>query len=104
MRALYPIVIFVGAFLLFQVQPLIGKFLLPWFGNSPSLWGACLLSFQVMLLGGYVYARLVAGRMRLRRQILVHSVLLLVALCFLPIIPSDALKPDPAGSPARGIL
>ena len=52
--------IFLSAFLLFQVQPMIGKFILPWFGGGPSVWTTCLLFFQVLLLAGYTYAHLIA--------------------------------------------
>src|SRR5512133_15023 len=52
----YAVTIFVGAFLLFQVQPLIGKFILPWFGGGPGVWTTCMLFFQMLLLGGYAYA------------------------------------------------
>lgn len=103
-RFLYGFTILLGAFLLFQVQPLIGKYLLPWFGNSPSMWGTCLLFFQVMLLGGYVYAHLLSNRLKLKPQIILHSVILLAAVYFLPIIPSADLKPDPEASPEKGIL
>ena len=51
--ARYPITIFLSAFLLFQVQPLVGKVILPWFGGSPAVWTACMLFFQMLLLGGY---------------------------------------------------
>ena len=52
----YALTIFTGAFLLFQVQPLIGKYILPWFGGGPGVWTTCMLFFQVLLLGGYAYA------------------------------------------------
>ena len=55
MRA-FALTIFFGAFLLFQIQPMIGKFILPWFGGGPGIWTTCLLFFQVLLLGGYAYA------------------------------------------------
>ena len=54
----YAVTIFISAFLLFQVQPLIAKFILPWFGGSPAVWTTSMLFFQVFLLGGYVYAHL----------------------------------------------
>ena len=56
-RSVFGIAIFTSAFLLFQVQLLLGKFLLPWFGGTSAIWATCLLFFQVLLLGGYVYAR-----------------------------------------------
>ena len=56
--AAYAVTIFSSAFLLFQVQPLISKFILPWFGGSPAVWTAAMLFFQVVLFGGYLYAHL----------------------------------------------
>jgi hypothetical protein len=53
--------IFLGAFLLFQVQPLMAKFILPWFGGGPGVWTACMLFFQVFLLAGYVYPAMMAS-------------------------------------------
>ncbi len=50
--------IFVSAFLLFQVQPLVSKYILPWFGGSPAVWTTCMLFFQTLLFGGYAYAHL----------------------------------------------
>jgi hypothetical protein len=96
--------ILLGAFLLFQVQPLIGKYILPWFGGSPGVWTTCLLFFQVVLLGGYAYAHLLGSRVPRQRQGWVHLALLGVALCFIPVIPSGAWKPDGAEDPVTGIL
>ena len=53
---IWGLTIFLGAFLLFQVQPIMGRFILPWFGGGPGVWTACLLFFQTVLLGGYLYA------------------------------------------------
>ena len=61
--ARYALTIFLSAFLLFQVQPLIGKFILPWFGGSPAVWTTCMLFFQVVLLVGYSYAHLITGKL-----------------------------------------
>ena len=54
----YAFTIFLGAFLLFQIQPLIAKYILPWFGGGPAVWTTAMLFFQVFLLGGYAYAHL----------------------------------------------
>ena len=62
----YALTIFIGAFLLFQVQPLIGKYILPWFGGGPGVWTTCMLFFQVALLGGYAYAHLISQRLKPR--------------------------------------
>ncbi|MFV1995485.1 MAG: spermidine synthase, partial [Verrucomicrobiales bacterium] len=94
MRLLYALTIFIGAFLLFQVQPLIGKHILPWFGNMPSVWATCLLFFQVMLLGGYAYAHFISSRLRMSHQVFLHVALILGALLLLPIDPSPSWKPS----------
>src|SRR4051794_12997010 len=72
LAAAYALAIFVIAFLLFQVQPLIGKFILPWFGGTPAVWTTCLLFFQMLLFGGYAYAHLVASHLAPRKQAFVH--------------------------------
>ena len=72
--------IFLSAFLLFQVQPLIGKIALPWFGGTPAVWTTCMLFFQVLLLGGYAYAHFSAARLTPRRQAVVHVALLVLAV------------------------
>jgi len=79
--------IFLSAFLLFQVQPLIGKYILPWFGGGPSIWTACLLFFQTALLGGYAYAHLLNRLVAPRSQVLIHLGLLVLSLFLLPIAP-----------------
>lgn len=93
-----------GAFLLFQVQPLLGKYILPWFGGGPGVWSACLLFFQVGLLGGYLYAHLLSRRFSPRSQCIIHCALLLLALCFLPITPEERWKPQPGANPVLSIM
>ncbi len=102
--AAYAITIFLGAFLLFQVQPLIGKFILPWFGGGSSVWTTCMLFFQWLLLGGYLYSHLTSVRLRPRTQATVHLSVLALAVVFLPIVPSEAWKPSPEDSPTLRIL
>src|SRR6476620_5472721 len=79
------------------------RFLLPWFGGSPSVWSTCLLFFQAALLAGYVYAHL-TRRLGPGRQARVHLVLLAIALATLPIIPSPAWKPADPSHPSGRIL
>src|SRR5512146_1057456 len=95
--AAYALTIFTGAFLLFQVQPLIGKYILPWFGGSPGVWTTCMLFFQVLLLGAYAHCT--SRWLKLRTQAIVHLALLVVALALLPITPADAWKPRGGGNP-----
>jgi hypothetical protein len=100
----YGITIFVSAFLLFQVQPLFGRFILPWFGGSPATWATCLLCFQALLLAGYSYAHVSVSRLTPQQQRNVHLALLLLGLLFLPIVPSETWKPTGLESPALRIL
>ena len=102
--AAYALTIFTGAFLLFQVQPLIGKYILPWFGGGPGVWTTCMLFFQVLLLGGYAYAHFTSRWLKPRTQAVVHLVLLAAALALLPITPGDAWKPHGGGNPTLQIL
>lgn len=79
--------VFLGAFLLFLVQPLMGRFVLPWQGGAPAVWTACLLFFQSALLLGYLYAHGLSQLRSLRRQLVVHLSLLVVALWWMPPLP-----------------
>jgi hypothetical protein len=99
----YALTIFLSAFLLFQVQPLIGKYILPWFGGSPAVWTTCMLLFQILLLLGYGYAHLLS-QLRPRLQGVLHAALLTASLWFLPITPDDAWKPIGSESPTWRIL
>ncbi|WP_415908423.1 spermidine synthase [Oleiharenicola sp. Vm1] len=101
---LYALTIFLGAFLLFLVQPLIGKYILPWFGGGPGVWTTCLLFFQTLLLAGYAYAHFTSTRLKPRTQALTHLVLLALSLAWLPIIPDTAWKPAAGDEPTRRIL
>ncbi|MEI6674077.1 MAG: fused MFS/spermidine synthase [Verrucomicrobiota bacterium] len=103
MNYIFCLVSLLGAFLLFQVQPMVSKFILPWFGGSPGVWTTCMLFFQVMLFGGYSYAHLLSGR-RAATQAWVHVGLLVVAALLLPIVPGAALKPLGAENPSWHIL
>jgi tetratricopeptide (TPR) repeat protein len=100
----YALTIFTGAFLLFLVQPLIAKYILPWFGGAPSVWTTCMLFFQLLLLAGYAYAHFLARWFKPRTQAIVHLVLVAVALALLPIIPSDSWKPSDGSDPTLRIL
>ncbi len=93
-----------SAFLLFLVQPLIAKQILPWFGGSAAVWTTCLVFFQVALLAGYAYSDFVARRLQPRQQARLHTGLLLLSLLMLPITPSLALRPEDADNPTGRIL
>lgn len=96
--------IFAGAFLLFSVQPVIGKFILPWFGGGPGVWTTCLLFFQTALLGGYAYAHWSRSHLVARRQVLVHAALLGLAVLTLPITPGAHWRPAGGEEPIGRIL
>lgn len=83
-----------SAFLLFQVQPLIAKKILPWFGGTPNVWATCMLFFQLLLLVGYGYAHFVTTYLKPRAQFVLHSILILISLASLPIVPRDFWKPE----------
>jgi len=100
----YALTIFIGAFLLFQVQPLIGKYILPWFGGGPGVWTTCMLFFQVALLAGYAYAHLISQRLQKRTQAIVHLCLVVTALALLPVTPSDSWKPRSGENPTLHIM
>src|ERR1043166_5867057 len=99
----YAAVTLLSAFLLFLVQPLIAKAILPWFGGAPAVWTTCLLFFQSALLAGYAYAH-VTRSLPARRQAALHLLLLLLTLAVLPIPPAAAWKPVGTESPAWRIL
>src|SRR6185503_832306 len=94
MSPLLPVTIFLSAFLLFQVQPIMGRFILPWFGGTPAVWSVCLLFFQAMLLAGYAYAHLL-------RRPRIHILLLAASLALLPVIPN---RPPVTDTPTARIL
>jgi len=101
---LFALTIFSSAFLLFLVQPIIAKEILPWFGGSAAVWTTCLVFFQSALLAGYAYADVVARRMPATRQALLHAALLVASLLALPIVPGTLWKPIGTENPAALIL
>src|SRR3954470_16295000 len=100
---IYAATIFLSSFLLFLVQPLIARLILPWFGGSAAVWTSCMLFFQLALLGGYAWAHWL-NEQPLKRQILLHVGLLVVSLAVLPIIPNVRWKPAGGDDPLLGIL
>lgn len=109
----YGTTIFLSAFLLFQVQLLIGKYILPFFGGAPAVWNICLLFFQVLLLLGYAYAHFVARHPLLQIQGRVHASILLASLAVFialwarwgtPFTPGAEWLPGPGANPVWIIL
>src|SRR3954453_12740147 len=101
---LYALTILVSAFLLFQVQPVIAKIILPWFGGSAAVWTTCLLFFQMVLLLGYLYAHAVVRYLKPRTQMVLHAGLLLLSAAALPIYPRASWKPVGGEEPMFAIL
>ena len=99
----YAATIFLSSFLLFLVQPIIAKQILPWFGGSAAVWTTCLVFFQSVLLAGYAYADWTM-RLGARRQAMLHAGLLAASLACLPILASSGWKPQGDEAPVARIL
>jgi hypothetical protein len=109
----YALTVFLSAFLLFQVQLIEGKYILPMFGGSPAVWTTCMLCFQVLLLFGYSYSHFLSSRLQPGVQTKVHGTLLTLSLLVLvifslkwgsPLTPGAAWRPGPADNPVWKIL
>jgi hypothetical protein len=101
---LFAVAVFLSAFLLFQVQPIVAKMILPWFGGSSSVWSTCIVFFQTELLLGYAYVHWLHEKLSARRQILVHGSLLLLSLATLPIVADPAWKGTTLAHPGWSVL
>jgi SAM-dependent methyltransferase len=101
---IYAATIFLSSFLLFLVQPLIARLILPWFGGTAAVWTTCMLFFQTVLLAGYAYAHATNARLQPRPQAVLHTVLLAIALVLLPIAPNVMWAPSGAEEPISRIL
>jgi SAM-dependent methyltransferase len=101
---LYACTIFTSAFLLFLVQPVIAKQILPWFGGSAAVWTTCLVFFQVALLAGYAYSDFTTRKLKTREQVLLHIALLAASLAVLPIVADTSWKPAGDEDPGLRIL
>jgi len=101
---LFAATIALSAFLLFLVQPVVAKQILPWFGGGSAVWTTCLVFFQVLLLAGYAYAHWSTRNLTPRRQAQLHIALLVASLAFLPIIPRGALRPAGGEDAALAII
>jgi SAM-dependent methyltransferase len=101
---IYALTIFTSAFLLFLLQPIMAKQILPWFGGSAAVWTTCLVFFQFLLLFGYAYSDWTTRKMQTRHQAILHIALLLASLASLPILADAAWKPGGDEEPAWRIL
>jgi hypothetical protein len=102
--ALCSATVFLSAFLLFLVEPLFAKIILPWFGGSAAVWATCLVFFQSALLLGYYYADITSRKLSPRQQVWIHLAVLLIALLFIPIAPGAYWHPHPGEDPFWRIL
>ena len=112
-RFRYGFTIFCGAFLLFQVQLILGKYILPWFGGTPAVWTTCMLFFQLLLLGGYLYAHFLSSKLSARTQAIVHIAVLFVSALVIvlgaafwktPLLPGPSWRPASSDFPVSNIL
>src|SRR4030042_4631192 len=103
-KFLYISTIFLSAFLLFQIQPMIAKMILPWFGGVAAVWITAMLFFQSMLLVGYLYAHWSIRWLNHRTQFAVHALLLGASLFLLPLTPALSWKPAGSEEPIASIL
>lgn len=103
-RILFPITAFSSAFLIFFVQPLVGKSILPWFGGAPAVWILCLAFYQFTLFAGYAYAHWLAGWGRSNRVLAIHFALFAAALFVLPVLPDPSWKPVGGAPPSLHIM
>ena len=112
-RFRYGFTIFCGAFLLFQVQLIVGKYILPWFGGTPAVWTTCMLFFQLLLLGGYLYAHFLSSKLSPQTQAIVHIAVLFVSASVIvwgavswktPLLPGPSWRPTSSDFPVSHIL
>jgi len=104
MIILFTFTIFLSACLLFVVQPMFGRLLLPLLGGAPAVWNTCMVFFQAALLAGYAYAHLISTRLAPRGQVLVHGLLLVAALIALPVAIPSGWTPPVDGNPVGWLL
>jgi SAM-dependent methyltransferase len=101
---LYALTLFTGAALLFVMQPMVGKMILPLLGGTPAVWSTCMVFFQTALLGGYAYAHVLTSRLRPPRQVLVHVVALALPFAVLPLAVNPRLLRGGEANPILDVL
>ncbi|MFZ2737454.1 MAG: fused MFS/spermidine synthase [Burkholderiaceae bacterium] len=101
---LFASTVFLSAFLLFQIQPIVAKMILPWFGGSSSVWSICIVFFQAELLLGYAYVHWLHEKLSAQRQTLVHGTLLLLSLLTLPVVADPSWKDGAMANPSWSVL
>jgi hypothetical protein len=103
-RALFALAICASAFLIFLIQPMVAKRVLPWYGGAPAVWTLCLAFYQSTLFLGYAYAHLLIRCVPAGAQLGVHALAIGSALLLLPVLPAESWQPDAFTSPRLGIL
>ena len=101
---LFVAAVLASAFLIFLVQPMVGKRILPWFGGTPGVWTICLAFYQTTLFFGYVYAHILIRFASPRRQLGIHALVIAVALVALPVLPGEAWQPGDVSNPSVDII
>src|SRR6266511_2478423 len=101
---LYSVTMFAGATLLFVVQPMVGKMILPLLGGTPAVWSTCMVFFQAALLGGYAYAHATTAWLAVSRQMLLHVALLALPAAVLPLAVNPALLRGGEANPVLDVL
>ena len=101
---LFATTVFLSAFLLFQIQPMVAKMILPWFGGSSSVWSTCMVFFQAELLLGYFYVHWLHETLAPRRQTVVHVVLLALSLATLPVAADPSWMGTALAHPTLNVL
>jgi hypothetical protein len=101
---IYALTIFTSAFLLFQIQPMISKAILPWFGGTPAVWTTCLLFFQTLLFAGYAYAHFSNTCLNRKWQAIVHLCVIVLAVVMINVLPDADQQPAGDADPTRAIL
>ena len=101
---LYAVTMFTGATLLFVVQPMVGKMILPLLGGTPAVWSTCMVFFQAVLLGGYAYAHASTAWLSVPRQMFLHLALLALPLTVLPLAVNPVLLRGGNTNPILDVL
>lgn len=101
---LFSVTLFLSAVLIFIVEPMVAKMILPLLGGTPAVWNTCMMFFQAVLLGGYAYAHVSSSRLQVGHQVVLHGVLLLGACIVLPVAVSRALIPAGEANPTGVVL
>ena len=102
--SVFTLSIFLSAALLFSVQPMFAKLVLPLLGGSANVWNTAMVFFQGSLLGGYIYAHLLSKHLRLSAQIIVHAIVLMLGVFFLPLAIAQGWTPPVGGAPAFWLI